>query len=271
MIYLKKIKLVLSGSGTKFPVFAGALKRLEEEGYVITDVIGTSGGSIVAAAIASGYDSARLIKLCKEIMPRLSKMVDYSLLNFVTNLGFIKDKPIHEELEKHFVEKFKDAKIPLSVVTVNFDLEKEEIFTSKGNPEVHVWRAVAASMAIPAVFPPVAVNGDWHIDGGVMKNFAIDFFKDADDVVGLYFQDKGGVRKPRPKGWKKVAMFLGRVINLLINAKTNDDIEDAPHAMAIPLVSKVDGLDFSFAPEEVEQMIQEGYKQVDAYLKTRGI
>lgn len=264
---MKKINLVFSGSGTKFPLFAGAYKRLEEAGFTIGAVAGTSGGSIIAAAIASGYTGDQLITLCREIVPRLSGMVDYSLMNFLTNLGFIKDGPIHSELQKHFVDKFKDTKLPLYVVTVNFDLEKEEIFATASDPEVNVWRAVAGSMAIPAVFPPVSINGDWHIDGGIMRNFAIDLFGDTEQTIGFYFKDDGGKRKPRPKGWKKVAIFLARVIDLLIGAKTKDDIEDAPHARAIPLKTKVGGLDFSFTPEEVDAMIKEGYDQADAWLK----
>lgn len=268
---MNKINLVFSGSGTKFPVFAGAFKRYEEHmkqhNLQLGAVCGTSGGSIVAAAIGSGMNADQLIRLCKEIVPRLSGMVDYSLMNFVTNLGFIKDGPIHAELEKHFAMKFKEAKLPVYVVTVNFDMEEEEIFSPACSPDTHIWRAVAGSMAIPAVFPPVPINGDWHIDGGVMHNFAIDMFGNTESTVGFYFNDRGGRRKPRPKGWKKVAVYLSRVIDLLIRAKTEDDVKDAPSARAVPLTTMVGGLDFDFSPQEVDAMIKEGYDQVDAWLK----
>lgn len=263
---MKKIKLVLSGSGTRFPVFAGALKRLEQEGCQVVEVLGTSGGSVVAAAIASGFTANKLINLCKEIMPRLSKLVDFSLLRPLSDWGFVGGEKMKAELAKHFVPTLKDAKIPLHISACNFDTEKLEVFSSKthGNLETH--RAVRASISIPVFFVPESIAGDLYIDGGVKMNFGIDFFGDSPDVVGLYFLDPAG-RKPRPKGWKSLADFIGRVVNMLISAKTEDDIEDAIHTNQIPLTTNVNGLDFSFTASEVDQMIQDGYWAVDRWIK----
>jgi NTE family protein len=261
-----KIKLVLSGSGTKFPVFAGALKRLEEAGCEVEQVIGTSGGSIIAAGIASGYSANELIKLCRDIMPTLSKKVDFNLLRPLTDWGFIRGEKLKEELSKHFVETLGQAQIPLFITATNFDTEQLEIFSKQSHPNLSTDRAVRASISIPVVFVPETINGDLYVDGGVKTNFAIDFFGDNPDVVGLYFLDKGG-RKPRPKGWRSLFGFISRVINMLISAKTEDDIEDAKHTNQIALHSKVNGLDFSFSAEQVDQMIQEGYQAVDRWIK----
>jgi NTE family protein len=263
---VKKIKLVLSGSGTKFPVFAGALKRLEEAGCIVEEVIGTSGGSIIAAAIASGMSADKIIKLCKEIMPRLDKLVDFNVFRPLTDWGFVGGKKMKEELGKHFIQTLGEAKIPLHITATNFDTSALEIFSSKTHPKLETNRAVRASISIPVFFVPEIINGDMYVDGGVKANFAIDHFGNSPDVVGLYFVDKPG-RKPRPKGMLAFANFIGRVIDMLISAKTEDDIEDAAHTNQIPLTSKVDGLDFSFKPEEVEAMIKEGYDGVDRWLK----
>ncbi len=263
---MKQIKLVLSGSGTKFPVFAGALKRLEEEGCVVTHVLGTSGGSIIASSVASGLSADELIKLCKEIMPRLSKMVDFSLFRLWSEWGFVKGTKIKEELGKHFVKTMGEAEIPLYIAVTNFDTEELEIFSSINNPKLETARANRASIGIPIYFVPEIINGDMYVDGGVKMNFGIDFFGNTDDVVGLYFLDKPG-RRPRPKGIYALVDFVSRIINMLINAKTQDDIEDAKNTNQIPLHSTVNGLDFNFKPEQVDLMIQEGYKSVDRWIK----
>jgi NTE family protein len=263
---LKGIKLVLSGSGTKFPLFAGALKRLEEEGCVVEAAIGTSGGSIITAALGSGYSADEMIKLCKEIMPRLSKLVDFSFLRPLTDWGFVGGEKIKEELGKHFIELLGQSQIPIHITACNFDTEKLTFFSSKETPKLETKNVVRASISIPLFFVPEPIGGDLFVDGGVKKNFPIDFFGDSPDVVGLYFVDSPG-RRPRPKGWKSLAGFIGRIINMLIAATTEDDIEDAQHTIQIPLKTKVNGLDFSFKEEEVQQMIDEGYACVDKWIK----
>ena len=71
----RNIKLVLSGSGTLYPVFVGAIKRLIKKGHQVQAICGTSGGAIVAAAIAGGMPIEDLEKLVKRLLP--IDMVDY--------------------------------------------------------------------------------------------------------------------------------------------------------------------------------------------------
>ena len=63
----KKVKLVLSGSGTRYPCFIGTIQRLLEEGYEIEEVCGTSGGAIIAAGFASWYDPEKPEEIVKVI------------------------------------------------------------------------------------------------------------------------------------------------------------------------------------------------------------
>lgn len=261
-----KIKLVLSGSGTRFPVFAGALKRLEQEGCIVDQVIGTSGGSIIASGIASGMSASEIIRLCRKIMPTLSDKVDFNILRPVTSWGFVGGSELKKELGKHFVKTLGEAKLPLFITATNFDTECLEVFSNTTHPSLETASALRASISIPVFFVPEIIGGDMYVDGGVKANFAIDHFGDSPDVVGLYFMNTPG-RRPRPKGWKALATFISRIINMLINAKTEDDIEDASHTIQIPLQSTVNGLDFSFTTKQVDQMIKEGYEAVDKWIK----
>jgi NTE family protein len=266
----KKIKLVISGSGTKLPVFAGAIKRLELEGCQIQEVIGTSGGSIIAAAVASGLSADQIMDLCRIIMPKINKMMDYSVINFLTWGGFVKGDKIHKEFEQHFIKTLGEAKIPLHIVTTNFDTDEEEIFSTQKTPKIETAIACGASMAIPAVFEPVAINGDLHMDGGIYANFAIDYFGNTPDVIGLYFSKTKG-RLPRPKGWFKSVEMLARVIDMFISAKTEDDIGDAPLTNKIGLTTSIGSLTFNLSDEQINTMIQEGYEQTDRWLKENTI
>ena len=50
---MKKIKVVMGGSGALYPIYLGRLVRLQEEGYEIVSVGGSSGGAIAATLWAS--------------------------------------------------------------------------------------------------------------------------------------------------------------------------------------------------------------------------
>lgn len=266
---MKRVKLVLSGSGTRFPVFVGALKRLEEEGYSFIEVIGTSGGSVIAAGLASGLSIKALEALCKQVMPKIGKLVNFSPLKLLNSKGLADSSALHDLLDKYFVSKLGQAKIPLHIVTTNFDNECKQIFSSKTHPTFDTSTVVRASMSIPVAFVPVEIQGDWYIDGGVFANFAIDYFGNEPDVIGLAFNRTTGRRKPRPNGWGGIVEFIMRIIDMLIIAKTNDDIEDIKLPNVINLDSKHDGMNFKITEANVDDMIKEGYSAVEKWLKTK--
>ena len=264
----KKIKLAFSGSGPRFPVFAGAFKRLEEEGIEVTKVIGTSGGSIIAASIASGMKADQIIKLCQEIMPKLGSMVAFNPFNLLSNWGLDNGNKIQAELSKHFVKTFKETKIPLFVTATNFDTQDSEIFHTTHNPNMEVAKAVRMSMSMPVVFTPVEHKGSLYVDGGVKYNFPIDYFINEPDVFGFYFNDSlGGTRRPRPKGLFSSVAFISRIIDMMIGAKTEDDLSDGSRVNAITVSTDIEGLDFNLSKEDVNKMIRQGYEACDKWLK----
>lgn len=51
---MKPIRVALSGSGFRLGAHIGALQAIEDAGYTVIELAGTSGGSIVASLYASG-------------------------------------------------------------------------------------------------------------------------------------------------------------------------------------------------------------------------
>jgi len=61
--------------------------------------------------------------------------------------------------------RFEDAKVPLAVVATELEMGTETLFTSGD-----LVRPLLASTAMPAIFPPVEIDGVAYVDGGVTNN-----------------------------------------------------------------------------------------------------
>ncbi|MGL1920691.1 MAG: patatin-like phospholipase family protein [Hyphomicrobiales bacterium] len=165
-----KIGLALGGGGARGFAHVWAVKALEDLGLEVDVISGTSIGAVIGACHASGMDSQDLLdfvdeklkntgKIARQIFSSsASEIVDLlnpfqpALINGLTLLDIL--------MPDQVVDDFSDLKIPLKVMTTNFYEGSETVITD-GDLKL----AVAASMAIPAVFRPVVINGDIYIDG----------------------------------------------------------------------------------------------------------
>lgn len=262
-----KIKLVLSGSGCLYPVHAGAILRLAEAGYIFEEVCGTSGGSIIAAALASGYPpNVELVKIIKNTLPAKNGLIDMSLFSLIFNWGLIKGDHIEAMLDKHLVKTLGQTRIPLHVVTTNIDKEQVRVFSSKDDPDMSLSKAVGASMAIPGVFAPVKIDDELHVDGGIMANYFLDLFGTGENVIGLRFKSISDNKKT--VGVRTPAEYIERIIDCFIQGSTNEHIDDATFARTIVLETTHSGMNFNMTESDVDEMIEEGYRSADKWLKT---
>lgn len=273
---MRKIKLVLSGSGTRFPVFIGAIKRLLEEGYEIEEVCGTSGGAIISAGFALGMSVDELTKLCLDILPRLNELVSFSFSDLLNKQGVISGDKIEKEFLSHTGKaNFESTKIPLKVITVNVDQdtvkEPYTIFGTKETPKSDIAKAVRASMSLPIIFTPVLYNNDRYIDGGVTASMPLDVYgEDAHDVIGLKIlpiKNEGANNLKIPflfKPFKDLILFTVKILEIVKDAFLQEYIDDAKGAKIIDLKTRHSGLNFSLTKEDILDMIEEGYNSTDA-------
>ena|SRR3990167_2428583 len=263
----KKIKLVLSGSGTLFPAHAGGIIALTQYGYSIEAICGVSGGSIIAAALASGFKpNDELTRIIKQTLPGPNNLIDMSLWALATKWGLIKGEKIEKMLERHFIKTLGEAKIPATIVATNVNTGTAQFFSSSNEKDktLPLAKVVHASMAIPFVFCPVKIGEDTFIDGGWLSNFPLDVFgPDSTNVVGLCFEAKN-------EGRKKISSikdFITSLIGCSIAENVREDVEDAKNGTVIKLVSKHGGLNFGMVASDVDEMVQEGFLSVEKAIK----
>ena len=178
----KKVGLVLSGGGAKGVAHIGVLKVLEEAGFPIDYISGTSMGSLIGALYAIGYTAKDLETLAKNqnwdiLLSDKIKWKDRSLFSrlygnvytvsfpFSPNsgkslvpAGLIKGQNINtlfSELTAGYQNPidFNTLPIPFSCVATNIYTGKPYVFR-RGVLQ----NAMRASMSIPGVFSPVIYN-----------------------------------------------------------------------------------------------------------------
>ncbi|MBL1240769.1 MAG: patatin-like phospholipase family protein [OCS116 cluster bacterium] len=165
-----KIGLALGGGGARGLAHIWAIKAIEELGLEVDVIAGTSIGAVIAAAHASGISGNDIADYVDENMRNAGKIAGQIFSAGASELVDLLNpfqpalvnglKLIEILMPDTFASDFKDLKIPLKVMTANFYEGGEHIIT-KGDLKL----AVAASMAIPAVFTPVIIDQHVYIDG----------------------------------------------------------------------------------------------------------
>jgi NTE family protein len=161
----KNVALVLSSGGARGFAHIGAIKVLENEGYNITSVAGTSMGALVGGIYASGQ-----IREFEEWVRTLDVMEVLKLTDVtLSSKGFVKGKRVIDRMKEIVpVTKIEDLRIPYCAVATNLTQRTEKVFTD-GN----LFDAIRASISIPTVFQPFRKGKDYFVDGGLVNPIPI--------------------------------------------------------------------------------------------------
>ncbi|HEU5022448.1 MAG TPA: patatin-like phospholipase family protein, partial [Bryobacteraceae bacterium] len=115
----------------------------------------------------------------------------------------------------------------LTVTATNWGTGEPRNFHFRNLSNALAWQAIRASAAIPGLFPPVSIEGEIFIDGGVVMNTpikpAIDAGADEIHVISLdpCVQDLG--KDYAPATWD----VLNRVVTAMVAENIAEDIETA--------------------------------------------
>lgn len=180
----KKVALVLSSGGSRGLAQAGAIQALEEKGFHISSVAGSSIGAVIGGLYAMGQ-----LNTYTNWIKCLNKRDIWGLMDFtLTTKGLIKGEKVFEKM-KTFIPDMPIEQMPIPYAAVATDIlnEREIVFT-KGS----FYEAVRASIAIPAVVTPVRYEDTFLVDGGVLNPVPVEHVhREGDEllvVINLYGQ-----------------------------------------------------------------------------------
>ncbi len=154
-----EISVALGGGGIKGIAHIGVLDCLEEAGFKIHTVAGTSVGGLIGAVYAAGYTPDEITEVIQSLQnDRLyarQRTDGPSLLGY-TGLAEIMTEILGEN-------QFSDLKLPFACTAVDLRTA-QEVYLSDGR----VIDAVMATIAVPGIFPSTMRGEVELIDGGVL-------------------------------------------------------------------------------------------------------
>jgi len=152
------IGLALGGGFSRGFAHLGVLQVLEQNHIPVTHIAGTSVGSILGAAYASGAPLAQILATCRNL-----KFRDIARWR-VSRLGLASNHRLSDLMDRVFhARQFEDLKIPMAVVATDLATFDPVIFTQ--GPLVD---AIRASCAFPGLFEPVEIGTRCLADGGLV-------------------------------------------------------------------------------------------------------
>lgn len=212
--------LVLGGGGVTGVAWElGIIAGLADAGVDLRTAdlfVGTSAGSVVAAQLTSGTELSELYarqlasrdgEIAAKIGPNVYATIAWALLTnrdgdaFRRRIGAmaLATKTVSEEDRRAVIA----ARIPVDewpsrrLLITAIRADTGEFVVWDRDSAVGLVDAVAASCAVPGVWPPVTVHGVRHIDGGLRSPANADLADGCEQVVVLAPTASGGGAMPK--------------------------------------------------------------------------
>ena len=284
----RKIGLALGGGGARGFAHLGVLIALAENDIPIDFISGTSMGAVIGAARALEMDLDRLrrlvscininelLQVSESTIREVQKAIGRGLIEYMrgsdwhTNDGCPQDLArIYELFSLLTANKdFSDTVIPLAVVAADLETGERVVLT-----EGKLYKAVTASAAIPGTFSPVAHQGRYLIDGGVINKVPASVTIDmgADVVIAV---DTGA---PLTRSVKTTLDALLQSQRITSHKLTRLQMESASQRvdgrfiLLRPEVGWITMLAFEHVAEAIDAGKEEAYAHMDEIKKLCGL
>lgn len=240
----KKIGLALSGGGARGFAHMGVVRVLEEHGIPIDFIAGTSAGSIVGGALASGMTANQILEMGRKV--RWGNVIGPSL----SPRGILSNVRLGTFIEQNFhAFRFEDLRIPFTAVACDLETGEELRFNKTGD----LATAIRASCAVPGVFAPLFGDDERIlIDGGAVAPMPTDAVRamGAEIVIAVDLLASGATFRLRPR--TAFGMLLQSAMMLLRAASANQHYQ--ADVVIVPMIAHL-------RPDEInkrEEFIQLG-------------
>lgn len=274
-----RIGFALGGGGVHGAAEVGMLQALDGAGVHPDLIVGTSIGAINGAIIAAHPGSEGVEHLTRfwtalEESDVLSAGMFGWVSTFVRSWTHLQSlNPLRELLESHLPASFDALETPFQCVAASVERAGPQWFS-----EGPLVPAILASCAVPGLFPPIQIDGEHYMDGGLVHSIPVGRALElgASEVFVIHVgRIETPLRKPRnPLEVALAAFEIGRRHRFV------EEIENVPEGVAVHVLpAEADGLGFNelrqFAairdPERIRRAVGKARDATARYLAEEGV
>ena len=171
-----EVTVVLGGGGVRGIAHVGVLQALEARGLMVREIVGTSIGAIVGAALAAGMRSEELAdraaRFSRDDIVTVNRWA--LLLNGIRQTSVFTGERLRAFIDEVVpVRDWSELSISLCVNAVDVQTATTEWFGAGGRMDVKLHDAIYASAALPLYYPPAELDGRYYFDGGIIDPFPV--------------------------------------------------------------------------------------------------
>ena len=222
----RRISLVLGSGGARGHAHLGVIRALEEQGFRIQNLAGTSMGAVIG-----GIYAAEALETYQEWAYRLEVGDVVKLLDFSFRGGVFKGERVFEVLGE-LIGHRRIEDLPTGFVAVATDIDAQrEIWLNSGS----LFQAVRASSAVPGVFAPVRIGGRTLVDGGLVNPIPIapTLNDDTDLTIAVNLNAMSGHHlshppKPRDRSTPEDQAYRNRITRFVTELFGNNGDPERP-------------------------------------------
>jgi NTE family protein len=284
--------LIFEGGGVLGVAYQGAYEVLIENNLLpnVEKVAGTSTGAIATLLISLKYSKEEskkaLLDLDFQKLPDGGWTGIFRIFNsygwykgdaFLTFFKGLVANKLGNPLA-NFTDFKKAGCLDAYFIATNLTKQTSQVFSYQHTPNLPVAEAVRMSISVPFFFASQKYNNDWMVDGGVMRNYAINLFDkklnflgfeiERNETLGFYFD-----QKPQNIQIHSFHSFFKAFIKSLENTQYDwlkQNRENLDRTVLIDVLG-IHSLDFKITREQKLQLMEQGRIATFNFLKNKSI
>jgi NTE family protein len=250
--------LVLCGGCSRGALEVGFYRAIRELGLPVDMILGSSIGALNGAYIAAGMSTNCLAELWRTFRRRDGVHWNWrELAKLYRCSGLFSLDPLRNVLRRTLpVSRFEDLTIPLAITTTDLQAGKAVYWQGSGD----LIEPLIASMSLPALFPPVQIDGRQHVDGGISDDVPLEHAIAAGARHVLIVSC--GHRTSPPEPFRGLVNVLARSFSVAIDSKHDADLQRFRGAAQLHVVRPI--LPRAIAPldfQYTEELMAIGYRE----------
>jgi len=258
----EKMVPILAGGGTRLPAHLGVLHALNELQIKFDNIVGVSGGSIIASLFASGLSIDEIKKIALDT--NYTQFTGFSLFKLIRNGGLSSGDVFENWVDKNLQGKtFSQMKMQLHIVATDVKSGKPVIFNRENTPDMKVSKAVRFSMSIPLVFSFKPFGKHLMVDGSILSEDALhrNWAKDGTPVMCFRLRSEYEYDELKTNSYFPIFDYITLLIRTFMTTISREYINDAFwHNTIVINTGECSGVDFSMTDEQKLKLFDIGYQ-----------